>query len=80
LDPILKGGATVFPTLNSNYCKTNKNCTVEGEEEFIDIKKGLSMPNVHTETNTGKTWEDKMNHQCANRSLQWSCSRFSGYT
>jgi hypothetical protein len=62
-----EGGGTVFPTLESNYCKTHQNCTIEGEEEFVDIKAGLSMPNVHGETNTGKTWEEKMAHQCIHR-------------
>ena len=62
-----EGGGTVFPTLESTFCKTRQNCTVEGEEEFIDIDSGVQKSNAHEETVTGKTWEEKMSHQCRNR-------------
>jgi hypothetical protein len=59
-----KGGQTVFPTLDSEYCDKDKNdnqCTFEGEKELVDIKLGSR---INANLNLGNTtWETKMSKQ-----------------
>lgn len=61
-----EGGGTVFPTLESHYCKTHT-CTIENETEFINLETGLRFTTESVKTVTGTTWEEKMTHQCRNR-------------
>jgi prolyl 4-hydroxylase len=63
-----KGGQTVFPTLDSEYCDKTKNaneCTFEGEHELVDIKLGSRIQGNLNKDNS--TWETKMSKQCESR-------------
>jgi prolyl 4-hydroxylase len=70
-----EGGQTVFPSLESDFCRDKThNCTKPGEKEFVNIKTGISFDEEASyqgkpspERKTNQTWEASMIHQCYSR-------------
>lgn len=75
ISDVEEGGQTVFPSLQSDYCKNPaNNCTKPGEEEFVNIESGISFDEEANyagkpkpERKTNATWEARMIDQCYSR-------------
>ena len=66
INNVKEGGQTVFPSLETSYCKREgANCTRPGEMEFVDLETGVSDDAELQKNN--RTWEARMIDQCYSR-------------